>query len=51
MGTTEHTTEVPVPASVLIYPSPIIYGQLDGWKLEESSPFQAGIPIQHEPDW
>src|SRR2546425_11556809 len=37
MGATEYTTEVRVPASVLIYPSPIIYGQLGGWKLEESS--------------
>jgi hypothetical protein len=37
MGAIEHTTEVPVPASVLIYPSPIIYGQLGGRQLEASS--------------
>jgi hypothetical protein len=28
MGATEQLTEVPIPASVLIYSSPIIYGQL-----------------------
>jgi hypothetical protein len=37
MGAIEHTTDIRLPASVLIYPSLIIYGQLGGWNLDESS--------------
>jgi hypothetical protein len=37
MGAIEHAREVPVPASWLIDPSPIIGGQIGGRTLEGSS--------------